>query len=127
MSAHVSSRYSGLASLLQDLVPRASGYDNQACAVVYHHNQQELERLEGHANATRYALENGLAVIGKLLVREEAARELETHDITALGDLLATIGESLCELEEMESASRSALANIASRKHQPHAATRLKP
>ena len=117
MSTHVPSRYSGLASLLQDLVPRASGYDNQARTVVYHHRREDLERLVGHANAARFALETSLAVIGKLLVREEAARELETHDITALGDMLATIGESLCELEELESASRGALANITRHEH----------
>lgn len=107
--------YSGLCSLLHSLTPQANGYDRKSSTVLYPQGEKELEHLESHANATRFTLASGLAVLGKLLVREEAARELETSDITALGDLLATFGESLLELEEMETSAKSALAEIARR------------
>lgn len=124
MSTPNPSPHSCLGSLLHILTPKASGYESKSFTEVYTQSQEELELLEGYANATRFTLASGLAVIGKLLVREEAARQLQTSDITALGDLLATFGESLLELEEMESISRGALAGIAIRasdaEGQPH-------
>ena len=107
--------YSALASLLHGLTPRAAGYDRASATVVYPQGEKELERLASHANATRFTLAGGLAVMGKLLVREEAAPELEPADIMALGDMLATFGETLLVLEEMETSAKSALAEIARR------------
>lgn len=107
--------HSCLGSLLHGLTPKATGYDSKSFTEVYPHSQEELKRLQCYASTTRFTLASGLAVIGKLLVIEEAASELNTSDITDLGDLLAAFGESLCELEEMESISRGALAGLAIR------------
>jgi hypothetical protein len=90
--------HSCLGSLLHGLTPKATGYDSKSFTEVYPHSQEELKRLQCYASTTRFTLASGLAVIGKLLVIEEAASELNTSDITTLGDLLATFGESLLEL-----------------------------
>jgi hypothetical protein len=94
--------HSNMAHLLRAVMPR----DPETCVA------ENLERLQDAANGARWSLASGLAVFGKCLIREEAARELSTEDVTNLGDFLITTAEMLLELEELEVQTRDALARL---------------
>ena len=106
--------YSCLASLLRDQIPESLGFDADCHAIVAQ-DAEKLFRMEEDARGAQCSLTGGLAVFGKLLLCEGAARELLTADVQQIGDFIVTIAESLHQLSELEAASRDALAGIAIR------------
>ncbi|MGB5830612.1 MAG: hypothetical protein WBG92_01295, partial [Thiohalocapsa sp.] len=54
-------------------------------------------------NATTALITFGTAigVIGEMLTVEETAKELSSSKVQTLGDLIATLGESVCELSNL--------------------------
>lgn len=102
--------YSHMAHLLRTAMPR----DPVTGGFMSAQNAENLERLQEAANGARWTWANGLVVFGKCLVREEAARELSTEDVTNLGDFLITTAEILLELEELEVIARDDLASLRS-------------
>ena len=103
--------YSCLAHLVRDQVPESLGLDPITCHTIVTQDAEKLVRLEDDASGARRSLSGGLAVFGKILLCEEAASELETADVQAIGDFIVTIAETLNELSELEAAARDGLAN----------------
>lgn len=107
----MSDLFSCLAHLVRDQIPEPISLDPNCHAIVAE-DAEKLTRLEDDASGARRSLSGGLAVFGKLLICEEAASELGTADVQAIGDFIVSIAETLNELSELESAARDALAGI---------------
>ncbi len=103
--------YSCLAQLVRDQIPESLGIDADFHTIVAK-DAEKLLRMEEDARGAQCSLTGGLAVFGKLLLCEEAARELGTADIQQIGDFITTIAETLHELDEMEAIARDARQGI---------------
>ncbi len=93
---------SGLAAILRRAIPDGT-YDPTINALRYPMPQELIKRAGSDAECSVVSLSIGLAVVGQMMMADDAARELSPHDIHALGAMLATIAETINELHQVAS------------------------
>ncbi|MGB5833270.1 MAG: hypothetical protein WBG92_14925 [Thiohalocapsa sp.] len=93
--------YSVLPGIIARSMP-ARRWDSQRQAhVVDGLTRKDLDQIAENADTTLITFAAGLGTIGEMLTVEETAKELPSRNVQTLGELVVTLGESICALSNL--------------------------